>query len=146
MQVQQFKNHKKELLVIFLLVLLWIGLAKVTGSFCFFKSTIGMPCPGCGSTRAAVALLHGEISLALKWHPLIFVSLILLPALLIVSALERFKLVQLKQGVISKIFIVLIILYLVVYIVRMFLYFPDTKPMVFHENALWMQLLSLISS
>jgi hypothetical protein len=34
---------------------------------------LGIPCPGCGLTRATLALLHGDIAAALHFHPLVFV-------------------------------------------------------------------------
>jgi hypothetical protein len=34
---------------------------------------LGIPCPGCGLTRATIALLHGDVSTALRFHPLVFV-------------------------------------------------------------------------
>jgi hypothetical protein len=34
---------------------------------------LGIPCPGCGLTRATIALLHGDVSTALGFHPLVFV-------------------------------------------------------------------------
>ena len=34
---------------------------------------LGIPCPGCGLTRATLALLHGDIAGALRFHPLVFV-------------------------------------------------------------------------
>ncbi|HIZ16758.1 MAG TPA: DUF2752 domain-containing protein, partial [Firmicutes bacterium] len=43
----------------------------VTGTTCLIKSTIGVPCPGCGMTRATLELLSGNISAALHYHPLV---------------------------------------------------------------------------
>jgi hypothetical protein len=39
-------------------------------SFCPFKVATGLPCPGCGMTRATVALLHGDAATSLFFHPL----------------------------------------------------------------------------
>jgi hypothetical protein len=52
---------------------------------CFFKVTTGLDCPGCGSTRALHALLHGRIAEAFRFNPLLFavmiVGLFALPSL-----------------------------------------------------------------
>jgi hypothetical protein len=37
---------------------------------CPMAGVLGIPCPGCGLTRATLALLHGEVRLALHLHPL----------------------------------------------------------------------------
>ena len=39
---------------------------------CVFKSLTGYECPGCGSTRAAHALLHGRVGEAFRHNPFIF--------------------------------------------------------------------------
>lgn len=39
-------------------------------SFCPFKVVTGLPCPGCGLTRATVALLHGDLATSFHFHPL----------------------------------------------------------------------------
>lgn len=36
---------------------------------CWFKSTTGMPCPGCGLTRAFCAISHGEFNAAWAFNP-----------------------------------------------------------------------------
>ena len=41
--------------------------------FCPLASVIGVPCPGCGLTRATLALAHGDLQHALELHPLVFV-------------------------------------------------------------------------
>lgn len=37
---------------------------------CLWRSTLGIPCAGCGLTRSFVALVHGEWSRAFAFHPL----------------------------------------------------------------------------
>lgn len=37
---------------------------------CPFAITTGKPCPGCGLTRAGLALLFGDLNAALAFHPL----------------------------------------------------------------------------
>ena len=41
--------------------------------FCPLASVVGVPCPGCGLTRATLALAHGELKHALELHPLVLV-------------------------------------------------------------------------
>ena len=55
-----------------LAMVLFLGAAHLLGySFwpCLFARITGLPCPGCGMTRAVAALLHGEWSLGLAYHP-----------------------------------------------------------------------------
>ena len=55
---------------------------------CSFKSTFGIECPGCGTQRAFIALLRGDLFLGLRLNP----SLIPLLFTLIYSFLHlRFK-------------------------------------------------------
>ncbi len=54
----------------------WIGLPSGAGfTICAFRRLTGIPCPGCGLTRAMAALARGELLLALHFHP--FAPLIL---------------------------------------------------------------------
>lgn len=36
---------------------------------CTFKRLYGIPCPGCGGTRAVISLLHGDLIEAVYYHP-----------------------------------------------------------------------------
>ncbi len=42
---------------------------------CLFRSATGLLCPGCGATRAAHALLHGDLAAALRLNALAVVGL-----------------------------------------------------------------------
>jgi hypothetical protein len=42
---------------------------------CYFRQWTGLPCPTCGATRMARALLDGDIGAALAWNPLLFLVL-----------------------------------------------------------------------
>ncbi|MGI4789608.1 MAG: DUF2752 domain-containing protein [Janthinobacterium lividum] len=39
-------------------------------SICLFYNLTGLPCPGCGLTRAFVCIGHGQWRESLHWHPL----------------------------------------------------------------------------
>lgn len=40
------------------------------GGLCLLLSIFGVPCPGCGLTRATFSALRGELTLALSYHPM----------------------------------------------------------------------------
>src|SRR5438309_1565626 len=42
---------------------------------CFFYWATGLHCPGCGMTRCAAALVHGDLEQALAYNPLFVVLL-----------------------------------------------------------------------
>ena len=41
-------------------------------TICVFATCTGVACPGCGMTRAAGHLVRGNVSEALRYHPLVF--------------------------------------------------------------------------
>jgi len=51
-----------------LALILWLRLP-----LCPMAGVLGIPCPGCGLTRATLALAHGDVQTALALHPLVFV-------------------------------------------------------------------------
>ena len=45
-------------------------LALVPFSTCLVRLAFGVPCPACGLTRAGLALAHGDLAGAQRFHPL----------------------------------------------------------------------------
>jgi predicted membrane-bound mannosyltransferase len=56
--------------------------------FCGFKALTGLPCPLCGGTRAAHAVLHGDITHAAYLNPLAILVIFLMLAVGVVSLIE----------------------------------------------------------
>ena len=107
---------------------------------CMFRSLTGFPCPGCGTTRACLAFLQGHVVDAFYFHPLFWLSV-----LLIVVVVLRGERVFRNERVNRWFWIIILLMYLTVYVVRMVLLFPDTPPMDYNEKAPLFQLYQLIS-
>ena len=53
----------------------WLALARFAPS-CPWHRLTGLPCPGCGTTRAVVALLEGRPGIALAMNPLATIGVV----------------------------------------------------------------------
>ena len=96
------KNTIKSivLLVIIVLALYFLGMG------CMFKQVLGASCPGCGLTRAYRSLFHLDLKSAFYYHPLFWTI-----PIIIVLCYKKIN---------NKVLLVFIILFLVVYIIRLF--------------------------
>jgi len=54
----------------------------------FFKVT-GLPCPGCGLTRACLLLLQGDVHAAMKFHAFAPVFVLLISMMMIATVLPK---------------------------------------------------------
>lgn len=118
--------------VVFLLAgaLLFL-LHRLTHTVCLLYAVTGLPCPACGSTRAAIWLLRGDLISSLWFHPLA----VLLPILGILWLRIRWFSASTPRWWNRLLFVVLA-LYIAVYAARMILLFPHTEPMVWNPDAL----------
>lgn len=101
-------------------------------SLCPMVLLTGLPCPGCGLTRAAFRVLHLDFAGAWSIHPFIYAVL----ALAVVFVTERY-LLQSKSMKVSKwCGIVVMAGMLLFYLWRMAHFFPDTPPMTYYSHNL----------
>lgn len=80
---------------------------------CPIRWAFGIPCAGCGMTRAVTALLHGDIAAALHFHPLVF----LLP----IGVCVYFFRTRIPKNVITVLTTVVLAAFIIVYLVRLFI-------------------------
>lgn len=53
----------------------WLPVLARFAPACPLHAWTGVPCPGCGTTRAVLALVRGDVSGALAWNPLATLAL-----------------------------------------------------------------------
>ena len=99
------------------------------GALCPMRITLGIPCPGCGLTRACLLWLKGDAAAACQMHPLA------LPAMLLIATypLMRYLFPSLQKPW-SIAVLVWGGLLLILYVYRMATLFPGTEPMCYYES------------
>lgn len=122
---------------IILIIAYFVILKKYLYSLCPLVILTGFPCPGCGLTRAGVAVLHLDFARAWKIHPFIFPIIILAG----IFVTERYIL-QKKKMNISKWFAIAVMTGMIVfYIFRMLTMFPDVPPMTYYYHNILYRIL-----
>ena len=122
-----------------------IGIACIISELIFkkicpFAIFIGIPCPGCGITRAFIYFIKLQWKQAFLMNPCIFIWI----PVFIVLFINRYLLYSvISPQIINRILIICGIVSVIIYIIRMFTMYPDIEPMTYyHKNILHM----LISS
>ena len=105
----------KEIFLTLFLMSCYIAITTyIFGMSCPLKILFGISCPGCGMTRAIIAIFHLDFQTALHYHPMI----VFLPFL-------AYILVRIIAGKITKKLIsliaVIVLLFLVTYCLRLYL-------------------------
>ncbi len=110
-----FKQLLRNLFSFMLILLLYYIATWRTG--CPIKYVLGIACPGCGMTRAWLAVARLDFSTAFAYHPLFLLSVVIVFAILFHPWINFKKWRWLG--------IILITLFLIVYLLRLFI-FPDS--------------------
>jgi len=109
------------------------------GTVCPFYFVVGLPCPGCGLTRAGLLLLGGNPAESFRMHPLLLPVAAYLAAAAVIHIRSPHKMPRLYLPG-----ILLLTAMVGVYVYRLTTLFPHTAPMMINENALLQNILTLI--
>ncbi len=124
-----------------LLAAAYLGVMSLLGiPICPLVLFTGLPCPGCGMTRAALLFLKGHWLQAFEMHPFFYVFL----ALAISVFISRYILDRAipKMRWIVSIALALSILF---YVYRMIRYFPDRQPVVYFPHNIAAALRTIVA-
>lgn len=123
----------------------WLGIVLITyyllveytfSAFCPLVIITGFPCPGCGITRALLCVFTGQFARAWSINPLIYA--VLFTALY--AGVQRYLLGRRVKGFYQLLCIVAVLM-IVVYIYRMYRYFPHRPPMSITRGSLFEKIL-----
>lgn len=136
---KKIKGVWKALLFLALFLLYCLSMTAMTGGICFLKGIFGIPCPGCGGTRAMILLAEGDVLGSLDMNPS--------SPLLFFCLLNEIRVNYFRKG--SKkaadIFLAAtVFLSIAVYIVKMKMYFPVREPYVFNSQAFLLRLIKAL--
>lgn len=98
---------------------------------CPIYAVSGIPCPGCGVTRGAAALLRLDFAGAWNANPCAYLAAAYAGAFCLCVLLGRTSFFRR-----AWVWWTFAVIFLLVYALRMILYFPHTPPMAFDSSAL----------
>ncbi|MCI9619699.1 MAG: DUF2752 domain-containing protein [Dorea sp.] len=101
-------------------------------SLCPMVMVTGLPCPGCGLTRAGFALLRLDLAGAYRIHPFIYP----IAGYIAVFGWNRYIMGRRMGKKLKAGLTVLMVLVILFYGWRMWMYFPGEPPMSYYERNL----------
>lgn len=125
---KDLKTYSPVMLGIFLY---WLIIRKITHAFCPSVIFCGMPCPGCGITRATKALLMLDPVTAWQRNPSIYAWIPYVVAVLIQRYIREQPVRKLQP-----LLIVVLLITIAVFVYRMLYLFPGEAPLIYREENL----------
>jgi len=99
------------------------------GSVCFSVILFGIPCPACGITRASKLMITGHFVESFQMHPLLI--LVILGFIFYPFIKKRLK----NYCFFIKFYVIIcLVVFIVYYIYRMKVYFPNKEPMLYQPD------------
>lgn len=139
MNLSKIKKDLKQIAVPLIAISLYILLENIIlGKICPTRILFGIPCPGCGTTRAFWLLMQGKIAEATASNPIWIPIVVLGIVFLINRHFVTSKTVSDRITYILKRAVVIVgVLCIIYYVYRMIYWFPNREPMVYDpENTL----------
>lgn len=135
----KLKEYRGMILGLVLCGISLLGMEAVFGTICPLRLVTGFPCPGCGLTRAGVLFLQGRFSESLQMNSFFILGLVFgIIGIFIKKVLKK------DSIFINTYVIIILILFIVYYGYRMYRYFPETEPLTYWEENLFMKLYRLL--
>lgn len=131
-----FKKRLKIYCIVILAILLYAVLSIIFNWFlsvkiCPFELILGIPCPGCGMSRALFYAITLDFKKAFAMHPLFILAI---AVFLLYTYLYLFK--NKNIFLYKKAMYPLAAVLIITYIIRMIMFFPNTSPMEFNEKSI----------
>ena len=99
------------------------------GSVCFSVILFGIPCPACGITRASKLMITGHFLESVQMHPLL---------ILVIFGFILYPIIKKQLNnycfFIKFYVIICLIIFIVYYIYRLKVYFPNKEPMLYQPD------------
>ncbi len=126
-----YKDIKEYGWAVIAFVIYYVLIHVIFDAFCPLLVLTGIPCAGCGMTRAFLFLFRGQFARAMYMNP----SVLLVFAFILYVAFFRYILGKKVKGL--KVGIALLVAgMLILYGYRMWMYFPDRVPYVYYADNL----------
>ena len=131
-----FNDMKHAKWAILLVFAYFVLLRNFFVTTCLAVLITGLPCPGCGMTRAFIRLLHLDFAEAWQMHPFVYFFAVFV----IWFGIRRYILGITDTEKVWKIAAMLGIFMILFYIWRMLRYFPGDPPMSYYYGNLLLKL------
>ncbi|CUQ32213.1 hypothetical protein BH721_11745 [Clostridium baratii] len=130
----------KKIFKYILVLILGFAIILAFNIKCIIRTLIGIPCPGCGMTRAWIEAINFNFYEAFKFHPLFLLA----PILIILIIIRGKESTDKYTKYIDISIVAIIILFLGVYVFRMYRYFPSDIPMNINRESILFRIINLI--
>lgn len=134
----RLKKYKGMLLGLTLCAISLLCMQALFGAVCPLRLLTGFPCPGCGLTRAGILFLQGRFAESLQMNLFFILGLFFGTIGIFIK-----KVLKKNSIFINTYVIIVLALFILYYIYRMYRYFPETEPLTYWRGSLLAKLLQI---